>query len=189
MLNQKYTCDCCGYKTVLDNIGNICPVCFWENDFFDDEWFYFSETNKASLYDAQENYKINGCSRNVWLSKCRKPQKDEVKDINWISIQEQIEENISLEIIDKKIQELGEKLSRPNADNINYNFHHLPQIEFIQEDYDGSKHLDYDQYLLFALFKKLLKENQYLLKGIFKEFYKKGNQLFNNLDFKSLIIN
>ena len=31
----KYTCDCCGYMTLLSNeVGEICPVCFWEEDYY-----------------------------------------------------------------------------------------------------------------------------------------------------------
>lgn len=32
---KKYTCPCCGYKTLEEEVRGsyeICPICFWEDD-------------------------------------------------------------------------------------------------------------------------------------------------------------
>lgn len=52
---KKYTCSCCGYKTLDEPPGNyeICPICFWEDDPIQREDVYFSGgANVPSLQKA-----------------------------------------------------------------------------------------------------------------------------------------
>ena len=83
----KYTCPCCGFKT-LDNEPpgsfDICPICFWEDDNiqFDDP-DYHGGANKVSLRQAQKNYlQLGACEREMLLY-VRKPTAQDQKDRDW----------------------------------------------------------------------------------------------------------
>lgn len=60
----KYTCHCCGYRTLVDPPNGsfeICPVCFWEDDPIqssDENWR--GGANNVSLKEARNNYKKYG---------------------------------------------------------------------------------------------------------------------------------
>ncbi|WP_219660272.1 CPCC family cysteine-rich protein [Brevibacillus formosus] len=62
MTVNKYTCPCCGYKT-LDFEGefDICPICFWEDDYYQ---FMNPASdrgaNRMSLREAQKNFILLG---------------------------------------------------------------------------------------------------------------------------------
>jgi len=60
MSNKKYTCPCCGYKTLDDlppGTYEICKLCGWEDDFvqFRDP-DYEGGANGESLREAQYNF-------------------------------------------------------------------------------------------------------------------------------------
>lgn len=84
---EKYTCPCCGYKTLSEEppgTYDICRVCFWEDD---ETQFYNPDlkkgANKTSLRQAQKNYiEFGACSKDV-LQFARKPKEHEIKDENW----------------------------------------------------------------------------------------------------------
>lgn len=81
--SMKYTCKCCGYKT-LDSIGEyqICPVCYWE----DDPYFNVkmdSGSNNMSLLQGQLNYMRDGYCSSQAAKYVRKAKKDEMIDVNW----------------------------------------------------------------------------------------------------------
>ncbi len=84
---MKYTCPCCGYKT-LDDIPpgthDICDICFWE----DDEAQYTDVNfeggaNSHSLRQAQKNYLAFGASNKRCIEFVRKPNKQDIRDSNW----------------------------------------------------------------------------------------------------------
>lgn len=61
---RRYTCSCCGYKTLVEGTRDsyeICVVCYWEDDFVQNEDpDYEGGANEVSLRQAQENFKIYG---------------------------------------------------------------------------------------------------------------------------------
>lgn len=85
---MKYTCPCCGYK-ILDNEHeyDICPICFWEDDWWQADNPYLSGgANHVSLYNAQRNYQLFGaCEREV-LKYVRKPSNNEAVGSDWREI-------------------------------------------------------------------------------------------------------
>jgi hypothetical protein len=83
----KYTCPCCGYKTLDDGESgsyDICEICFWEHDNiqFDDP-DYEGGANVVSLRTAQRNFKKYGSAEERFLGYVRKPTRHDVKDDNW----------------------------------------------------------------------------------------------------------
>jgi len=83
----KYTCLCCGYKTLDDKPPgsfNICPVCHWEDDDF--QFLhpdYTGGANHVSLREAQKNYFKLGACEKKYVRHARPPKSDEKKDQNW----------------------------------------------------------------------------------------------------------
>ena len=83
----KYTCPCCGYKTLGEpppGTFDICPICFWEDDSvqFEDPDFG-GGANVPSLRQAQENFQRFGACEERFKSKVRQPAADELKDASW----------------------------------------------------------------------------------------------------------
>jgi len=84
---MKYTCPCCGYKTLDEEPPDtyaICGICFWEDDGvqFDDP-DYEGGANEISLRQAQQNFiKFGACDKGS-LKYVRKPNKEDIKDPNW----------------------------------------------------------------------------------------------------------
>lgn len=60
-MEQRHKCKCCGYYTLvgtMEEIGwDICPVCFWENDVFEEKPEAYSGANHMTLAQGRENYK------------------------------------------------------------------------------------------------------------------------------------
>jgi hypothetical protein len=86
-MKEKYTCPCCGYKTLDEKppgTHDICPICFWEDDWvqFDDPDFR-GGANEVSLKEAQKNFKKFGASDKKVLKLVRKPTPNDKKDPNW----------------------------------------------------------------------------------------------------------
>ncbi|HLG61050.1 MAG TPA: CPCC family cysteine-rich protein [Ktedonosporobacter sp.] len=78
----KYSCPCCGYKTLDERGGyDICPVCFWEDDGQDDADATTNRPfgpNHISLAQARENYKrIGACDERI-LQHVRPPLPEEL---------------------------------------------------------------------------------------------------------------
>lgn len=84
---MKYTCPCCGYKT-LDGEPpgsfDICEICFWEDDDvqFDDP-DYAGGANIPSLRQAQKYFIIFGACEERCVEFVRTPSETDVKDGNW----------------------------------------------------------------------------------------------------------
>lgn len=83
---RKYTCPCCGYKTLdSEHDYDICPICFWEDDSYQYENPHYKggTNNEISLYDAQINYKRFGTCDYRCINSVRKPSMDDEKDTKW----------------------------------------------------------------------------------------------------------
>ena len=83
---RKYTCPCCGYKTLDEQptgTYEICLLCFWEDDpvqFHDPD--YIGGANGISLREAQQNVLDFGVSEECYLERGDKRNQFE-KDPNW----------------------------------------------------------------------------------------------------------
>ena len=84
---MKYTCRCCGYKTLdepPDGSYEICPVCYWEDDLVQTEDPDFEGgANRPSLRQAQRNFVDFRASERRLVGYVRKPKPDEPKDSSW----------------------------------------------------------------------------------------------------------
>ena len=82
---NKYTCPCCGYKTLEYSPGNYdgCPICFWEDDVTQVEHPLELGSNKVNLVTAQVNFETFGACEEKFVPLVRKPTKDDVKDSTW----------------------------------------------------------------------------------------------------------
>lgn len=86
-MEQKYTCPCCGYKTLGEeppDTYDICDICFWEDDgsqLRDPD--YDGGANYVSLREAQQNFKKFGAIREECKTFVRKPNRSDLKDPNW----------------------------------------------------------------------------------------------------------
>ena len=89
-LELKYTCPCCGYKTLDEEppgTYDICPICFWEDDGvqFDDP-DYEGGANEVSLRQAQKNFiEFGACDRGA-LAHVRSPTEQDARDTEWKSL-------------------------------------------------------------------------------------------------------
>jgi Cysteine-rich CPCC len=91
---QKYTCPCCGYKTIYreDTFYDLCPVCFWETDPYQlANPTYRGGANLPSLAEAQQYFILFGACEKEDVPKTRMPLKDEEKDINFQTFDENTE--------------------------------------------------------------------------------------------------
>jgi len=74
---MKYTCQCCGYKTLTEGTRDsyeICKVCYWEDDLVQNEdEDYEGGANEVSLRQAQNNFKLFGVSEVIYKNNVVKP--------------------------------------------------------------------------------------------------------------------
>jgi hypothetical protein len=81
---MKYTCPCCGYKTLSEEppaTYEICPICFWEED--DSGPDGPCGPNHVTLREAQQNFIKFGYSDERLKEFVRPPNSSDVKDENW----------------------------------------------------------------------------------------------------------
>jgi hypothetical protein len=77
-LIRKKTCTCCGFFTISEK-RQTCPVCFWEEDFFQEENEDDSGgPNLVSLRESRNNFKLIGASHKDYASLVRAPFQDEL---------------------------------------------------------------------------------------------------------------
>ena len=87
LTSNKYTCPCCGYRTLAEQppgTFDICPICYWEDDNvqFDDPDFS-GGANRVSLRQAQGNFlEFGACDKEV-LKYVRKPADRDERDPEW----------------------------------------------------------------------------------------------------------
>lgn len=82
VMKMKYACPCCGYFTFpvppKDDVGYICPVCFWENDAFISAEDEPSDCNHGmTLLEGRANFKAFGACEQSMLIHVRPPKADE----------------------------------------------------------------------------------------------------------------
>ena len=85
MTAPRYTCPCCGFRT-LTGPGNydLCPVCFWEDDgMHDNDAASVEGPNGITLAEGQRLYQRYGSSALHCLSKARPPATEEPRDPDW----------------------------------------------------------------------------------------------------------
>ena len=87
---MKYTCPCCGYRTIEEEppgTYEICNICYWEDDEvqFNDHDFE-GGANEASLRQAQKNFIAFGASEESFVGSVKKPTGEDIKDANWKQI-------------------------------------------------------------------------------------------------------
>jgi len=80
-----YPCPCCGYRTLPgpSPTDDICSVCFWEDDFVDNQDTELLGPNRVPLSIARENYARYGAHEERWLPHVRPPQPDEGPPEPW----------------------------------------------------------------------------------------------------------
>ncbi|WP_338870941.1 CPCC family cysteine-rich protein [Spirosoma sp. SC4-14] len=81
MNSNKIKCACCNLSTLeAGTVSDICPVCFWQKDFYQEEHINDSGgPNLVSLQDAKENYRIWGAIEKRFINLVRLPKKDELE--------------------------------------------------------------------------------------------------------------
>lgn len=82
---KRYNCPCCNYKTfdapIQESIGDICPVCFWEIDFFIKNENSPSGANSGlTLKQARKNFIDFGACEKSMLKYVRKPLLEELNN-------------------------------------------------------------------------------------------------------------
>jgi Cysteine-rich CPCC len=91
---QKYTCPCCGYKTIYreETFYDLCPVCFWETDPIQlADPTYKGGANRPSLAEAQQNFILFGACEKHVFPYVRLPLTDEIRDENWVTFDQNTE--------------------------------------------------------------------------------------------------
>jgi hypothetical protein len=84
---KKFTCPCCGYKTLnLEPPGtyDICHICYWEDDgvqFKDPD--YDGGANRVSLRKPQPNFKRFEACEEVFKDSVKKPTESDERDHFW----------------------------------------------------------------------------------------------------------
>lgn len=128
---DKFTCACCGYKTLTEKppgTYEICKICFWEDDVVQyEDPFYRGGANHVSLYEAQRNFiEFGACERDM-KKHVREPNENDVKDINWCLIDYNDDRLDTIEIslntintIDELHLEFKNKLSFPDFYGMNW---------------------------------------------------------------------
>ena len=87
---MRYTCPCCGYKTLSEEppgTFDICEVCGWEDDYvqFNDP-DYKGGANKVSLREAQRNFVKFGARDEQSQQLIKRSTIGFVKDSKWVSL-------------------------------------------------------------------------------------------------------
>lgn len=79
---MKWPCVCCGFFTLNEPTGSpsgeICPVCFWQNDPVDNEGTDVLGPNKIPLAVARDNFATFGASEERLRGFVRDPAPDEL---------------------------------------------------------------------------------------------------------------
>lgn len=83
----KYTCPCCGYKTLDEEppgSWEICDICYWEDDPLQFEKpNEEGGANQPSLRQAQQNFLAFGACDEECIELVRKPNEHDDKDPHW----------------------------------------------------------------------------------------------------------
>jgi hypothetical protein len=80
-----YPCPCCGFRTLPDASPSdeICPVCFWQDDFVDNQDTDVLGPNRVTLLAARSNYARLGASEQRLVAFVRAPRGEEGPPEPW----------------------------------------------------------------------------------------------------------
>jgi Cysteine-rich CPCC len=80
-----FPCPCCGYRTLPGRspTDEICPVCFWQDDFVDNKDTDVLGPNQVTLSVARENFRRFGASEERWAARVRPPRPSEGPPEPW----------------------------------------------------------------------------------------------------------
>lgn len=80
----RYKCICCGNYTFIGGCRSydICPVCYWEIDDFDENESRMSDLNRVTLGEGRANYKKFGACEEKMIPYVRKPTFYELPENN-----------------------------------------------------------------------------------------------------------
>lgn len=76
-MEKAHQCACCGCFTVY-SFGDICPVCFWEEDIVKGLDEPSCSNHGLTLSQARENYRAFGACEQGLLQYVRKPEAEEL---------------------------------------------------------------------------------------------------------------
>ena len=140
---MKYTCPCCGYKTLDEKppgTYNICPICFWEDDpvQFDDP-SYEGGANHPSLRQAQKNFLDFGATEKRVIKHVRKPAPEDMRDPEWKPFQTGL---LTVEETKRFLKERGRMLKTEDGGRVSKILFELDPIDLRrfgvpEDEYDG----------------------------------------------------
>jgi hypothetical protein len=82
----RYTCPCCGYKTLTSFPGGyeLCEICYWEDDGVQvRDPSFEGGANQPSLIQARINFERFGANRECERDKVREPGAKDRRDPKW----------------------------------------------------------------------------------------------------------
>jgi hypothetical protein len=82
---MAFSCPCCGYRTLPEASPSdeICPVCFWQDDFVDNQDTDVLGPNHVTLSVARANYARLGASEERLAEFVRPPLPEEGPPEPW----------------------------------------------------------------------------------------------------------
>ena len=80
-----FPCACCGYRTLPapSPSDEICPVCFWQDDFVDNQDTELHGPNRVRLSEARANFARFGAHEERWVGDVRDPLPQEGPPEPW----------------------------------------------------------------------------------------------------------
>ncbi|HKO26074.1 MAG TPA: CPCC family cysteine-rich protein [Solirubrobacteraceae bacterium] len=82
---MTFPCPCCGYRTLpaRSPSDEICPVCFWQDDFVDNQDRDVLGPNHVTLSVARANFLSLGACEERWVGRVRPPRPEEGPPEPW----------------------------------------------------------------------------------------------------------
>lgn len=103
---QKYTCPCCGYRTLSEEENGsdeICKMCFWQDDYvMNEDPDYWGGANGVCLRQAQRNFITIGASEPEYLKNVKNSGYE--KDPLWKPVWENEKKRSKNEVTEVKIE-------------------------------------------------------------------------------------
>ena len=88
---MAFPCPCCGFRTLPGRSPSdeICPVCFWQDDFVDNQDTDVLGPNRVTLSVARSNFARFGASEERLLGYVREPLPSEGPPEPWTGAREE----------------------------------------------------------------------------------------------------
>lgn len=92
-MNEKVTCNVCGYKTLDARCDwDICPICGWEDDVLVTKEDLKSPANRGTrVSQAQANFMMFGASLRSRTALVRSPDESDERDKKWMPMDEALQ--------------------------------------------------------------------------------------------------